>query len=355
MFRLSGYFSAVMMLRFIHFLLFSVSLFLFAAAAEKPPREANIAYFIQVSESTITLLPRLLKVLWHEKNLYVLHFDKKIPKWQRDYSTRSLLKSAKGKKNIVIMPSEVITYRGISMVINSMNAMQTAKDASTSWDFFINLSGSDYPLISPANQRVLLGEQDFISRRRSFFSISNREWWAKSKKFRFSRLFTDTSLSMNGTQSELLDPFQKQPLFNRIGFEWVAAESWMILHRSFVNYLLTSGPSRRYFAAFSYVAEPEEHYFATVAYNTPQFNDTLIRAAFRHVVWVHNGKHSGQHPYHVDDVDSKGRWKFKDVVENSRCFFTRKIQKQNSQFWTGSTRISAVSVSPRRKILWKRI
>lgn len=297
--------------------------------------EVNIAYFIQVSEATITLVPRLLRVLWHPKNTYIVHFDKKIPDWQREHATASILRSkqnARYRANVFVLPPEVITYRGISMVINSMSAMQAAVDRSEDWDFFINISGSDYPLISPTNQRLLLAENDFKKRARSFLSISVRSWWTESKGYRYTRLFTDTSLSMNGTQAELIDSYTAQPLASRLAFEFVAAESWMILHRSLVKYLLTSAQSRRYFAAFAYAAEPEEHYFATVAYNTPEFNSTLVRHAMRNVNWMYKGKHAGQHPYFVDASDSNGKWIFKDTVKDSGCFFTRKISIENSKF-----------------------
>lgn len=320
------------MIRFIHFMVCIAAVVLLSTGQTTPPREANIAYFIQISESTITLLPRLMKVLRHPKNLYIVHFDLKIPKWQRDYSASFLLEFMKDSKNMLILPSEVITYRGISMVINSMNAMQMAMDAPQQWDYFINLSGSDYPLASPQNQRILLGGQDFLDKKRNFLTVSPRPWWGKSKEYRFSRLFTDTSMGMKENEADLVDSYTAQPLYKRLGFEFVAAESWMILHRSFVRFLLTSGTARRYFAAFSYAAEPEEHFFVSLAYNVPRFNDTMVHDALRNVVWRHNGKHSGQHPYNVDLKDEAGNFMLKPRVQNSGCLFTRKIKVQDSKF-----------------------
>lgn len=301
--------------------------------------EANIAYFIQVSSSTITLLPRLLRVLWHEKNVYVVHFDKKIPKWQRDYSSQSIRKlrfpHATGDaiaSNVIIMQAEIITYRGISMVINTMNAMQAALDAASDWHFFINISGSDYPLVSPANQRVFLASSDFLTKRRNFLTLSAKSWWSESRQYRATRLFTDTSLSMNDTHAELVDSYTKHPLKDILGFRFIAAESWMILHRDFVKHLLRDPVARRYFAAFAYISEPEEHFFATVAYNTPQFNESLVGDAMRNIIWTHNGKHSGQHPYHVDEKDDNGHWKFLPLLRKCGAFFTRKISPQNPNF-----------------------
>ena len=298
------------------------------------PREANIAYFVQISDSTLTLFPRLLRSLWHERNTYVIHFDKKIPQWQRAHAETYLYKGNDHyKENVHVMESEMITYRGISMVINLLNAMQEALDHSDDWHYFINVSGSDYPLISPDNQRKLLASNDFLSRNRTFFSFSNPGWWAESKVFRFDRLFTDTSVSFNDSESQIIDSYSDQPIAHVSNFTFVAAEAWMILHRAFVKHLLKSSFARRLLVAFAYSLEPEEHYFPAVAYNSPQFNATAVPHSLRFVAWVHKGKHSGQHPYYVDELEDDGKtWTFGKVIQASGCFFARKIRTQDSGF-----------------------
>lgn len=109
----------------------------------------------------------------------------------------------------------------------------------------------------------------------------------------------------------------------------------MILHRSFVSYLLKSATARRLLLAFSFSLEPEEHFFPAAVYNEPMFNTTTIPHALRHVVWTHNGKHAGQHPYYVDRVNKDDRsWTFRDSIANSGCFFTRKIRLADSALLT---------------------
>lgn len=294
--------------------------------------ETDIAYFIQVSDATLTLLPRLLHTLWHARNLYIIHFDKKIPSWQRDHAAISLLHTADHyRPNVVILPSETVTYRGISMVLNNLNAMQAAYDHEVAWTFFINVSGADYPLVSAQNQRRLLASQDFASRNRSFFTFSERAWWNRSKSFRYNRLFTDTSLAFNESDAQVIDSYASQPLAAIHEFTFVAAEAWMILHRSFVTYLLKHATARRMLLAFAYSLEPEEHFFPTTVYNEPSFNQTAVPHAMRHVVWTFRGKHSGQHPYYVDRLNKEdGTWPFRNSISTSGCFFTRKIRVPDS-------------------------
>lgn len=312
-------------------------------AAVAPSRQSgdgnsrvSLAYFIQISEATLTLLPRLLRSVWHSDNVYVVHFDKKIPVWQRRHAETCLFKSEMTyRANVHILDAEIVTYRGISMVLNVLSAMQAALVHGDDWTYFINISGSDYPLVSVENQMRLLASEDFVSRKRSFFSFSERDWWKESKKYRYDRLYTDTSLSFNDSESEVLDSYTEQPLSKTAAFTFVAAEAWMILHRDFVTFLLKSSYARRMLLAFAYSLEPEEHYFAAVAYNNHTFNETNVAHSLRHVAWVHDGKHSGQHPYYIDQQEPDGKtWTFRDEIETSACFFTRKIRMQDSALLT---------------------
>lgn len=311
--------------------------------------EASLAYFIQISESTVPLLPRLLRVVWHPDNVYVVHFDKKIPEWQRSHAEAALFKGKKQyKANVQVMKPETVTYRGISMVLNLLSAMQSALDLGPDWKYFINISGSDYPLVSVENQRKLLGTEDFLARNRSFFSFSNEGWWEESKEYRFDLLYTDTSLSFNDSESEVIAAHKEQPIAKTAAFTFVAAEAWMMLHREFVTFLLTSSYARRMLLSFSYSLEPEEHYFASVAFNNQLFNESNVAHAMRHVQWVHDGKHSGQHPYYIDEKDADGKtWTFRKEIEDSSCFFTRKIRVQDSGLLTYiDTHISGVAKKP---------
>lgn len=328
MYSISSYLSTFLL----SFILFS-SIFQFTNA-DQNKNQASIAYFIQISDATMTLLPRLLKSLWHPQNVYVIHFDKKIPPWQREHAQTSLFNGHNNyHDNVKLMESEIVTYRGISMVLNILNAMQFALNMTQPWDYWINISGSDYPLISPTNQRKLLATHDFLEKQRSFFSISEKDWWKDSEKYRFTRLFIDTSLSFNDSESKVVDSFTDQPISKMHNFTWIAAETWMILHRSYIDYLLKSPFARRMLLAFSYAIEPEEHYFATVAYNTPHINATIVPHAMRLVIWKFQGVHSGQHPYFIDQQTKEDKsWMFSDKVKESGCFFARKIRIPDSGF-----------------------
>ncbi|CDF40313.1 Xylosyltransferase, family GT14 [Chondrus crispus] len=322
-------------------------LLLLPAQARAAP--VSIAYFLQISEPTLALLPRLLRSVYHDDNLYVVHFDKKIPLWQRRHAETILFKgSPRYKHNVRLLPSEVVTYRGISMVLNLLSAMHLALDAHPDWTYFINLSGSDYPLVSVHNQMSLLASRDFSARNRSFFSFAEPDWWKDSKRFRYDRLYTDTSLSFNDSESAVVDSYSDQPISDVAAFTFAAAEAWMILHRDFASFVLGDSYARRMLLAFAYSLEPEEHFFATVAYNHPRFNTSNVSHSLRHVAWMHHGVHSGQHPYYIDQQEPDGKtWTFREEIENSACFFTRKVRVQDSGLLTYiDTHVNGISDNP---------
>lgn len=131
----------------------------------KTGTEANIGYFIQVSASNIGTLSRLMRVLYHKENLYAIHFDKKIDDKQVNDTLRELMQVTTRMSgdagfslpsNVITIPRKYVSYMGVSMVLNTIAGMEALAE-STSWDFFINLSGSDYPLLPQDRIRKILG------------------------------------------------------------------------------------------------------------------------------------------------------------------------------------------------------
>lgn len=316
--------------------------------------EADVAYFVQVSDNSLELLPRLLKRIWHERNLYALHFDAKIGDWKVERIV-GMLNVSRGLDNEIVvgkeglwgnvwfMKRETVTYRGISMVLNIMNAMEflvkVAGESGKRWDFWINISGSDYPLLSPRDQRRLLGSE-FIERgKKNFIGFFPKDRWETHQKMRFGKFFVDTGLALRrglNKQTSVVKTHVEHPLAKDFGnFDFVSVGAWMVLHRSAVNELLSSSLARQLLALFSYAIEPEEHYFGTVFYNHPKLNDTLVHHSLRHVVWSKDGARNGngQHPFYLDEVAEDGSFPFyKDVRRSAGVLFARKFRKPNSAF-----------------------
>lgn len=301
-------------------------------------KPVTLAFFMQVSDASIALLSRLLVVLWHPQHVYLIHFDAKIDAEKVEYVKHVIL-SVAPFRNIYFLPPEVITYKGVSMLLNTLAAMDfLLGKVPQKWEFFINLSGSDYPLVNSHTMAHILADADITSRNMSFIQLAeSKEFWQAMKKSRFDYIFYDTALAMhntstpNGTDTKLIDTWVRHPIVGELGVEFVQSEAWLIAHRTFAELAAQSTPGRKLLLLLSMMQDPEEHFFAMLAWNTPSVNRSLAHHAFRAVFWELNGKMSGQHPYYIDEPDEHGEFPFwlGHIVE-SKCFFARKVKHAHS-------------------------
>lgn len=111
----------------------------------------RLAYLISGSAGDGESLKRTLYALYHPHNTYVVHLDlesspaerlalvafvKENPVFDRFQNVR------------VIVRANLVTYKGPTMVTNTLNAAAILLKEGGDWDWFINLSSSDYPLIT---------------------------------------------------------------------------------------------------------------------------------------------------------------------------------------------------------------
>lgn len=298
-----------------------------------PPGEVDVAYFIQVSQSNLPLLPRLLRSLSHDGNVVAVHFDLKIS----DAVLSPVIESIRTDASLAavrFMPREVVTYRGISMVLNVLSAMDFLLAADPGWCYFINLSAADYPLASQRTVRRLLATPGLADAGANFASVSSPQHWVDTvTEQRIGRLYVDTSLAFGGDNgTEVVSLQQPNPLY--AAAEWTArkSEAWMLLHRDFVAYVVRSAAARRLLLAFALSIEASEHFFVTLLTNTARWRRSLISTHLRLVVWRHRGVKAVQHPYNVDDTepDDASRYVFADTLSSSSALFARKFRVPDS-------------------------
>lgn len=288
--------------------------------------EVIIAYFVQISSSSLLLVPRLLARIHHPLNKYALHFDQKIPLRSLMPIHNHIVSNPK-YKNVHIMKRESVTYRGVSMILNTLAAVEDLL-ALGEWHYFINLSGSDYPLVSPHNQRRLLGLPYVRERAANFFTTSSRSQWNTARYFRLRHIAVDGALGSspyeNDSKLHLLP--NNNPLFDRLFFEYVKGEGWVILTREACSFLLKNSYARKMLVALAYSQDPSEHFYVSVFWNDPVLNQTIIPHSLRTIYWKLNGVYSGQHPYVMDELrDPDGSYTVWKWLRRSPHFFARKF------------------------------
>lgn len=96
-------------------------------------------------------LKRTLKALYHPLNQYVVHLDLEAKVEERielvEFVRNEALFQQVGNVRVVVK-SNLVTYRGPTMVSNTLHAASILLKESGDWDWFINLSASDYPLVT---------------------------------------------------------------------------------------------------------------------------------------------------------------------------------------------------------------
>lgn len=95
-------------------------------------------------------IKRLMKALYHPGNYYLIHMDHGAPK--KDH--RDLLEYVSNEGvfgevgNVwIVKKSNFVTYKGPTMLSTTLHAMAILL-RRCQWDWFINLSASDYPLVT---------------------------------------------------------------------------------------------------------------------------------------------------------------------------------------------------------------
>lgn len=121
------------------------------------PRQAQgtnrprLAYLISGSAGDGVSVKRTLKAVYHPWNHYAVHLDLEATAEERLELVRWVGEERVFKEvgNVrVVVRSNLVTYRGPTMVSNTLHAAAILLRDAAHWDWFINLSASDYPLLT---------------------------------------------------------------------------------------------------------------------------------------------------------------------------------------------------------------
>lgn len=110
----------------------------------------TFAYLISASKGDTVKLKRAVRAMYHPGNQYLIHLDHDAPHREHreiaEFVTEDPVFSLVGNVYIVGKPN-LVTYRGPTMLATTLHAMSMLLRCCK-WDWFINLSASDYPLVT---------------------------------------------------------------------------------------------------------------------------------------------------------------------------------------------------------------
>jgi len=302
-----------------------------AAAAALPT--TPLAIFIQAAGSNVGHLPRLLSRVHDAGNVYAIHVDAKVPADTYE-PIAAAIRANPAYTNVHLMPRSALTYLGISLVLNTLSAARHfLMDTGVPWTYFINISASDYPLVSADTMRTAFGGPDLQAHRLSFVqNFLGDQHLANIRKFRLNKLTFDPALAAPPdstadtrlAQTGLDNPLGRPSTF---GLRYAAAEAWMALHRDFVVEAVTGDLGRQLLALLAPSLVPEEHYFAMLAANHPDLSARTAPDGMRGVVWEANGRRAAARPFYVDEVNATtGEMHLAPRVLSMSTLFVRKMR-----------------------------
>ncbi|XP_019442624.1 PREDICTED: beta-glucuronosyltransferase GlcAT14A-like [Lupinus angustifolius] len=283
------------------------------SAVPPPPR---ISYLISGSAGDGNATKRTLLSLYHPRNYYVLHLDLEASPQER-LDLREFVRGSelfRRFRNVkIVSKANLVTYRGPTMVANTLHAAAILLRECGDWDWFINLSASDYPLVT---QDDLLHMFSYLPRDLNFIDHTSDIGWKDHQRAR--PIIIDPGLYMSKKQDVF---WVTQRRSRPTAFKLFTGSAWMVLSRSFVDYTIWGWDNlpRTVLMYYSNFLSSPEGYFHTVICNAQEFSNTTVNSDLHFISWDNPPK---QHPHYLT-VDDMQR------MVDSNAPFARKFHRED--------------------------
>lgn len=240
----------------------------------------RIAYFLLVHQYP-HLFKRMFRAIYVPENVYLVHIDKKSDA-SLHQEIRSFLSSY---RNVRMMQPRDCIYCGYSMVDIELKAMKELLNED--WDFFMNLSGQDFPLKSQDFIRDYLAHkpgQNFVH-----IIDVDRNWPAA--KFRARWYFVEYKLgSLPILRRKRVWPLPIRTSYPK-GYQEYGGSQWFTATRRFCEYVCLDPEVHKLRRFFRHTYIPDEHFFQAAIMNSP-FRDSVVNDNKRLIHWRHKRIHT---------------------------------------------------------------
>lgn len=230
----------------------------------------SIAYLILVHRLP-DQFKRLFTAIYEPSNFYLIHIDKKASLEIGEEVTVFLEKYS----NVHILKSENVIWGGYSMVQAELDGMQYLLNMNAKWDYFINLSGQDYPLKS---QKII---NDFLSKNKgkSYIKFDDQEKSRPETMNRIENYFEES-------EDRISDKTHKRGFMKDV-IPYIGGQ-WMILTRNCCEFICNSMEVKKFEDYYLNTLIADESFFQTVLMNT-SFNGVLVNDDKRAIIWIPDG------------------------------------------------------------------
>ncbi|OAY72027.1 Beta-glucuronosyltransferase GlcAT14A [Ananas comosus] len=276
----------------------------------------RLAYLISGSAGDGVSLRRTLRALYHPANRYVLHLDLEAPAPERlelAAAVRADPAYARFGNVRIVTRANLVTYRGPTMVANTLHAAAILLKEGGDWDWFINLSASDYPLVT---QDDLLYVLSSLPRHLNFIEHTSDIGWKEYQ--RAKPVIIDPGL-YSLQKSDVFWITEKRSV--PTAFKLFTGSAWMMLSHQFIEFCLWGWDNlpRTVLMYYANFLSSPEGYFHTVICNAPEFRNTTVNHDLHFISWDNPPK---QHPHFLTLSD------FSSMV-GSNAPFARKFGRED--------------------------
>lgn len=233
-------------------------------------QDISIAYFLMVHRFP-EQFQRLFNALYHPKNHYLIHVDQKAEPRVLEEVERFLV----GFPNAYRLESENVVWGGYSMVQAELDGINYLLDSGRHWDFFINLSGQDFPLKTQTYIRRFLA----ANRHSSFLKFANQATERPDTMNRIAYCYTDDDVGFP------VSSHTRRFLENVTPY---IGGQWMMLTRDCCEFLCHSGEMKEFEDYYRHTLIADEAFFPTALMNS-SFSGHLVNDDKRAILWVPDG------------------------------------------------------------------
>lgn len=226
-----------------------------------------IAYFILVHRYP-EQFRRLLTSIYDPDNYYLLHVDKRSGK----ALYREILEMVKQYPNVSLLDSQNVVWGGYSMVDVELKAIKKLLHINNKWEYFINLSGQDFPLKS----QLAIKNYLIQNKGKNYLTFANQ---IKERPNTLNRIQNYYIESANGFEGK---PIRRKYLKDIIPY---IGGQWKILTRDCCDFITHNRDISKYRKYYRNTLIPDESFFQTVLMNT-HYTGPLINDHKRAIIWI---------------------------------------------------------------------
>ncbi|MGG1923666.1 beta-1,6-N-acetylglucosaminyltransferase [Chryseobacterium sp. NRRL B-14798] len=227
--------------------------------------QVTIAYFIMIHHKPDAFKEMFQKIYTRDQ-FYLIHIDRKA----KAEFTEEIQLYLIHFPNVYILESMNIVSGGFSMIQAELNAMEYLLNVSHDWDYFINLSGEDFPLKSQNIIRQFLT----VNNGRNYLFYYDQKFYRPDTLQRIQNHFTELTHKISS--------FIYKREFMKEVIPYIGGK-WLILTRETCVFLTNNKRVMDFEDYYLHTLLPAESFFQTVLLNTA-FSDIIVNDDKRAVI-----------------------------------------------------------------------